>query len=220
TRRPALGRHEAEARARLHAGALARPAAARRAHRRCRSLVAARTVGHRAPSGATGRPHRAGEHLLPRRGGTLRSRGGPPCAQGAPADITAAAERRTYLAEPGEHHTGRALQARLLGDPAIVDAVPEAGHVRVVRATTSHEEVLANDGPLAGIRVTPVRPRFEDGFMVLLHAKTGRERGTAMALDHVVESQNGEFAVEVHDLVRRFGAFTAVDHVSFNVRRG
>jgi len=141
-------------------------------------------------------------------------------AQGAPADITAAAERRTYLAEPGEHHTGRALQARLLGDPAIVDAVPEAGHVRVVRATTSHEEVLANDGPLAGIRVTPVRPRFEDGFMVLLHAKTGRERGTAMALDHVVESQNGEFAVEVHDLVRRFGAFTAVDHVSFNVRRG
>src|SRR4029077_18223907 len=27
-------------------------------------------------------------------------------------------------------------------------------------------------------------------------------------------------AVEVHDLVRKFGAFTAVDHVSFEVRRG
>jgi ABC-2 type transport system ATP-binding protein len=30
----------------------------------------------------------------------------------------------------------------------------------------------------------------------------------------------GETEVEVHDLVRQFGAFTAVDHVSFTVRRG
>src|SRR4029434_11184310 len=32
--------------------------------------------------------------------------------------------------------------------------------------------------------------------------------------------QSGEAAVQVRDLVRRFGKFTAVDHVSFEVRRG
>ena len=31
---------------------------------------------------------------------------------------------------------------------------------------------------------------------------------------------DGEVVVEVRDLVRRFGAFTAVDHISFEVRRG
>src|SRR6185437_2347148 len=30
----------------------------------------------------------------------------------------------------------------------------------------------------------------------------------------------GEMAIEVRDLVRKFGDFTAVDHVSFTVRRG
>src|SRR5213593_1710684 len=32
--------------------------------------------------------------------------------------------------------------------------------------------------------------------------------------------QGGEAAVQVRDLVRRFGTFTAVDHVSFDVQRG
>ena len=31
---------------------------------------------------------------------------------------------------------------------------------------------------------------------------------------------NGETVIEVHDLVKTFGDFTAVDHVSFNVQRG
>ena len=49
----AVGRHEAEARAGVHAGPLARAAAAGRADRRRRSAVAARAVGDRAQSGRT-----------------------------------------------------------------------------------------------------------------------------------------------------------------------
>ncbi len=37
---------------------------------------------------------------------------------------------------------------------------------------------------------------------------------------HRAAQRNGEAAVEVRDLVRRFGSFTAVDHVTFDVRRG
>jgi len=36
----------------------------------------------------------------------------------------------------------------------------------------------------------------------------------------MMRSDTGPYSVEVHDLVKRFGAFTAVDHISFKVRRG
>jgi ABC-2 type transport system ATP-binding protein len=41
-----------------------------------------------------------------------------------------------------------------------------------------------------------------------------------MSLGYPVEASPDEAAVEVHDLVRMFGAFTAVDHVTFTVKRG
>ena len=60
--------------------------------------------------------------------------------------------------------------------------------------------------------------------MVLLRASTRARRrtGGSDALDRATASGDGAetVVVEVHDLVRRFGNFTAVDHVSFEVRRG
>lgn len=64
-------------------------------------------------------------------------------------------------------------------------------------------------------------PRFEDGFMILLRQKVERAPGSGrIALEHPPEPHSGEVAVKVTGLVRRFGSFTAVDHVSFEVRRG
>src|SRR5207249_380509 len=45
-------------------------------------------------------------------------------------------------------------------------------------------------------------------------------RSGSMAVEQPVQANAGEIVVEVHDLVRRFGTFTAVDHVSFEVHRG
>ncbi len=41
-----------------------------------------------------------------------------------------------------------------------------------------------------------------------------------MSFERPAESHGGQTAVQVHDLVRRFGSFVAVDHVSFEVHRG
>jgi ABC-2 type transport system ATP-binding protein len=142
-------------------------------------------------------------------------------AQGPPGDVSAIAAGRTYLAEPPAGQTARALQSRLLDDPNIVDAVPEGGRVRFVRTDTGPDDDLANDRVLSGASVTSVRPRFEDGFMILLRqAVTERPVAGSMKLERPVEAREGEAVVQVHDLVRRFGNFTAVDHVSFEVRRG
>jgi ABC-2 type transport system ATP-binding protein len=96
------------------------------------------------------------------------------------------------------------------------------------------------------MRIEAVTPRFEDGFMVLLHRgaradeekkrqdkeimrlgdkEIGRqgdgESDQSHSLSQSLASSSGEAPmVQVRDLVRRFGAFTAVDHVSFEVRRG
>jgi ABC-2 type transport system ATP-binding protein len=143
-------------------------------------------------------------------------------AQGSPADVAALAAGRTFLAEPPAGQPARRLQARLLDAPGVVDAVPEGGRVRFVR--TPYEPghgSLAEDGPLAGATVVPALARFEDGFMVLLRRIAADQAvAGAMRLDHPLERHDGESVVQVRDLVRRFGDFTAVDHVSFDVYRG
>jgi len=131
----------------------------------------------------------------------------------APAEVTRLASGRTFAIDP-ENGNARSLQARLLEDPHIVDAVPDGGRVRCVLAEGAAADALRLPSP------APVEPHFEDGFMVLLRRTAAPEPMADIKLEHALTMQGDEQVVEVHDLVRRFGAFTAVDHVSFEVRRG
>ena len=137
-------------------------------------------------------------------------------ADGPPGEITARAAGRSFLVEPPRGETARSLQARLLDEDGIVDAVPEGGRVRIVGARQAAPEIAA----LAGARIDPVEPRFEDGFMVLFRQSTNRQKAATIGIDQPAATGDAGPAVEVRDLVRRFGEFTAVDHVSFDVARG
>ena len=143
-------------------------------------------------------------------------------AQGTPADVTGLAAGRTFLAEPRSGQPARGLQAHLLDHPSVVDAVPEGGLVRFVRTQPGQRNSRPPEAsPFAGIAIAPVQARFEDGFMVLLRQTTAQRPMTGpLTLDCPLERHGGEAVVQVRDLVRRFGTFTAVDHVSFEVRRG
>ena len=148
-------------------------------------------------------------------------------AQGAPGEISQLAAGRSFVADPPAGSKAREFQARLLDAPTVIDAVPVGGQVRFVRAvdefssTASGRRDEPNTDPLAGAVVSAIAPRFEDGFMVLLH-RTGaaRESPGAMTLTAAQEHEHHGVAVEVRDLVRQFGAFTAVDHINFEVRPG
>jgi ABC-2 type transport system ATP-binding protein len=141
-------------------------------------------------------------------------------ASGPPAEVTRLAEGRSFLADPPAGRTARSLQADLLDSPEVIDAVPDAGRVRVVRVVRL--QVGQGEETLEGVRLRPTPPRFEDGFMAILKgvADPEAERAAAIALARPLDRHGGEVVVEVKDLVRRFGAFTAVDHVSFEVGRG
>jgi len=141
-------------------------------------------------------------------------------AQGPPDEIRRLAADRTFLAEPPDGEPARELQASLLGDSRVVDALPDGGQVRIVvaedRGPASATEAFGH------ARIRKVEPRFEDGFMILLRRAVPAHSFAAgsMTLAHPIPGDNHQAVVEVRDLVRRFGTFTAVDHVSFEVQRG
>ena len=154
-------------------------------------------------------------------------------ANGRPAEVSGLAVQRTFLVEPAAGQTARGLQARLLDSPGVVDAVPEGGCVRIVLDQAA-DGTPPPDSPLRDLRATPTEPRFEDGFMVLLRRRGVRNQESAVRSQKsevgsqetgVRNQESGigdrtQTVVEVHDLVRRFGKFTAVDGISFAVRRG
>jgi len=141
-------------------------------------------------------------------------------AQGRPEDITKLAAGHTFAVSPPGDEPRRKLQARLLADPAVTDASPDGGRVRIVRSTAS------GDGAIAGLALEAVPARFEDAFMILqrsAEAKTANALGgpvSAMRLERPNSEAKSDIVVEVRDLVKRFGDFVAVDQVGFDVRRG
>ena len=165
-------------------------------------------------------------------------------AQGKPEDVARLADGRAYVATPPPGQKASVFQARLLDQPGVLDAVPEGGRVRVVKGAGA-------DGLLPETALESVRPRFEDGFMVLLRTGTDKETRTQGDKETETEKETrrkgevetehfpslspslrvslsglpvslsaNEPVVQVRDLVRRFGSFVAVDHVSFDVQRG
>ena len=115
------------------------------------------------------------------------------------------------------------LQARLLDETeSIIDAVPQGGAVRFIRRAEADQQRLAT--LLDGARVVPVEPRLEDGFMVLLRSgQAAHPEQAVLGTPHALAGSCRwieEVVIEVKDLVRKFGDFTAVDHVSFSVCRG
>jgi ABC-2 type transport system ATP-binding protein len=140
-------------------------------------------------------------------------------SQGAPQQVAAMADGRCFVATPSARQLPRVLQARLLDQSDIIDAVPDGGRVRFVRGTDA-AAAAAIDDVLLGLTVEPAAPRFEDGFMMLLRTHTAREPREALSVAHPVSGQADDAVVRVQQLVKKFGAFTAVDSISFEVRRG
>jgi ABC-2 type transport system ATP-binding protein len=138
-------------------------------------------------------------------------REGKVLAQGPPASVSALAEGHVFRLTPPQCQAARDLQAKLLDEPDTIDAVPEGGRVRLVLAD--------NHGPDTG--ATPVAARFEDGFMTLLKRNQQVPPARAgMSVKHHVTSSGDKPVIQVKELLRTFGSFTAVDHVSFEVRVG
>jgi ABC-2 type transport system ATP-binding protein len=139
-------------------------------------------------------------------------------AQGTPQELREGAGVLSFVARPAPGEAARTLQARLLDAQALViDAVPQGGEVRFVQPAQADRAAL--DALLQGGVARPVAPRLEDGFMSLLRAQADAKTQPP-AVATLPPRKDHEVVIEVKDLVRRFGDFTAVASTSFEVRRG
>ncbi len=136
---------------------------------------------------------------------------------GPPQDLTDTIRDRVFrVGVPG---AGRRVTLRhALDSPAVIDGTVQGDALRLmIRADTPVPTAVAL-GLAPGATLVPARPRFEDAFIDLLG---GGPSGSSQLADHYRQIPQTDAAAIVADrLTRRFGDFTAADHVSFNVPRG
>jgi ABC-2 type transport system ATP-binding protein len=136
-------------------------------------------------------------------------------AQGPPVDFLAPMRGRVFrLAVPSGGR--RAAARRAASDPAVLDALVAGDALRIVLRDGA-------SAALAGETLEPAIPRFEDAFVAQLAPAVPQGEGQREPVSpstRGVAAGPGGASIAVTDLVRRFGSFTAVDHVSFAVDRG
>jgi ABC-2 type transport system ATP-binding protein len=140
-------------------------------------------------------------------------------AAGAPDELKRRASGHSFIATSSRNESARALQARLIDMSEVIDAVPHGGKVRAV---TREENGSAITDQLTDIRLQATHASLEDGLMMLLRKQSDVEPAAAAAIElNPSESADpNAVVIEVHDVVRKFGDFIAVNRTSFDVKRG
>jgi len=130
-----------------------------------------------------------------------------------PAKFTAPMRGRVFRLSTDDPHRRHA--ASLAGlHQAVLDAVVEGSDVRIVLRENVATPAAKN---LGGNALTPTPPRFEDAFLNALSSRvTARKPEVAKG----VAPKSDVPVIEVADLVRKFGDFTAVSDVTFAVKPG
>lgn len=147
-------------------------------------------------------------------------------AEGTPEEIIHKATSRCFSAIPLEGVPARYVQAAFLDHKDVLDAVPDGPRVRLTMREGKSIHMFKQDPLFSSLSIVPAEPRLEDSFMIYLHKASDavdttayeRKSFTTVTNNRATESQTVD--IEVHDLVRRFGDFTAVDKTSFSVYNG
>jgi len=100
---------------------------------------------------------------------------------------------------------GRELLLKLIKEENTVDAVIEADQIRLVVKK-----------PFEGMH--QVAPRFEDAFMDMLGGGPKEESLLAKRTPQIEGESEG--VIQVRNLTKKFGNFTAVNNISFSVKKG
>lgn len=136
-------------------------------------------------------------------------------ADGEPGSISTRARSHSFVATSLRNEPARALQARLGDRDDVIDAVPQGGKVRTVLKE-------AHSTSVPDVDFEPVEPSLEDGLMLLLRKQVdvSPAAGADIELHTEAPADRSEIVIETHDVVRKFGDFTAVNSTSFTVKRG
>ncbi|MCF8052654.1 MAG: ATP-binding cassette domain-containing protein [Desulfobacterales bacterium] len=141
-------------------------------------------------------------------------------AEGAPATFREQVAGRTFLVDPPSGVKPREIQMRIAGQERILDATIRSGRVRVVTAEADKSPIIDSlSGPWHA-EVENAPPTFEDAFMATIPQAHRIDLSKPAQTSTSAEKHGtGEVVVQTRDLTKRFGDFTAVKGITFEVRR-
>ncbi|MBX7065634.1 MAG: ATP-binding cassette domain-containing protein [Parachlamydiales bacterium] len=125
--------------------------------------------------------------------------------EGPPRELTKRVEGRVFrLSDPSVEKRKHLFEIE--NRPGVIDALIQGDAIRIVSAGNSF------DG------AEPAAPHLEDAFVDILGGMKVNEWKWSEAAPE--SKRNSDDVIVAKDLVKKFGSFTAVDHVSFTVKRG
>ncbi len=143
-------------------------------------------------------------------------------AEGEPAMFREQVRGHSFAVVPTSGTRPRSIQARLVGQPGVVDATIRGGRVRVVTEGASPQVMEGTFPAGMAAEIRPVEPTFEDAFMKLqadTQDATAARTAPSPAASHSPLPAS-DSVVHTRGLVKRFGSFTAVSDIGFDVHQG
>jgi ABC-2 type transport system ATP-binding protein len=133
---------------------------------------------------------------------------------GPPQQLTQRVENRVFRITPIQGNR-RKLLFQLLNEKNVIDGVIQGSDLRIV---TKEAGIPSFSIGKEGFEIQPQAPRFEDAFIDILGGGPG---GFSELADkrHPVDHTQGT-PVLVEKLTKKFGTFTAVDEVTFEIKKG
>lgn len=129
--------------------------------------------------------------------------------EGPPKELTSRAKGRTFLMKNFEGGKRKAL-AKLIKAPQVLDGVVQGNDVRILTKKGEKPEFSG--------KIEPVPPRFEDAFIDILGG--GPKEESKLAQKSPQLELGKEFVVEADGLTKKYGSFTAADHITFKIKQG
>ncbi|MEZ2603875.1 ATP-binding cassette domain-containing protein [Kluyvera intermedia] len=138
--------------------------------------------------------------------------------QGEPTALTRTMAGRSFLMHsPAENN--RKLLQRALKQEMVSDGMIQGRSVRAILKKSATAEDLKRAPGMPELEIEETTPRFEDAFIDLLGG-AGTSESPLGAILHTVEGTPDETVIEAKQLTKKFGDFSATDHVNFAVKRG
>lgn len=137
---------------------------------------------------------------------------------GPPKDLTKRVKDRVFRISNVQSNR-REILTEILNQHNVIDGIIQGQDIRIVTKEIQIPPIeLSQIDREKNLQLESIQPRFEDAFVDILGGGPGSKSELAI-LTPLVPSHR-ETVIVAEGLTKKFGSFTAADHISFKVQRG
>ena len=118
----------------------------------------------------------------------------------------------------------RSIEEKFAQHENILDSIIQGDNIRLVTLNNSPPDIQDEISESGNLSIKPVSSRFEDSFISILNdyqtASEDDGHSDFKMYKSKKRSDSKENVIQVHNLTRRFGAFYAVNGITFEVKKG